>query len=388
MKKVKIMSCALAAGFMMFTALTPNAHAEKNNNVNVQINKTNNTLQTQKEERNRLQKEIKELKKTTKDLETKIKENQAKLDATKKNITDTQRIINEKVEKIAQLEEQIQKREYIIKQRLVAMQDQPRVNIVTQVLVNSKSIVDLMERINSLSLIFESDTTILEAQERDQKQVETEKEAILQKQAELRAYEKELTNTQTELVDDKQKKREALDEMSEKLNKIVMEMSSTQSQLRQLEREAAALQDAYEEEEQTSSNTSGSGTTTPEKPPVIAPPVSNSNVVNYAMKFLGKPYVFGAAGPNAFDCSGFISYVFKKSRTDVSGYLRQATMVSNPQPGDLVFFKNTYKPGPSHMGIYIGNGKMIHASSSQGITISSVRSSYYNSSRWIGYGRF
>ncbi|GGE78913.1 C40 family peptidase [Priestia taiwanensis] len=119
---------------------------------------------------------------------------------------------------------------------------------------------------------------------------------------------------------------------------------------------------------------------------------SNQNVINFAKQQLGKPYVFGASGPSRFDCSGFIYYVHKNngyniSRTNVAGYWSQVQKTSNPQAGDLVFFKNTYKNGPSHMGIYLGGGKFIHASSSKGVIISDVNSSYYQK-HFLGYGRF
>ena len=90
-----------------------------------------------------------------------------------------------------------------------------------------------------------------------------------------------------------------------------------------------------------------------------------------AQKHLGKPYVFGANGPNSFDCSGFVSYVLAHSiypgfeRTTAQGLYNICTPVSraDAQPGDLIFFTGTYNAGRpvTHIGIYIGNGQMIHA---------------------------
>jgi cell wall-associated NlpC family hydrolase len=90
-----------------------------------------------------------------------------------------------------------------------------------------------------------------------------------------------------------------------------------------------------------------------------------------AQRHLGKPYVFGAAGPDSFDCSGFVSYVLARSthpgfgRTTAWGIYNICTPVSrtNARPGDLIFFTETYNAGvpTSHIGIYIGNGQMIHA---------------------------
>ncbi|MCI7472814.1 MAG: C40 family peptidase [Clostridiales bacterium] len=94
-------------------------------------------------------------------------------------------------------------------------------------------------------------------------------------------------------------------------------------------------------------------------------------VVDYAKQFLGVPYVYGGNGPSCFDCSGFTSYIYRHfgytlNRT-ASTQLSNGTPVSKSelQPGDLVFFRyNTSYPA-SHVGIYIGNGQFIHASTNK-----------------------
>jgi cell wall-associated NlpC family hydrolase len=120
-------------------------------------------------------------------------------------------------------------------------------------------------------------------------------------------------------------------------------------------------------------------------------PAGSNSVVAYAYKFLGKPYVWGASGPNAFDCSGFTSYVYKafgvglphQSKSQY-GY-GQAVSKSNLAQGDLVFF-NTYG-SISHVGLYIGGGRFIHAGNSKsGVIVSSLNEGYY-SSRLVGAKR-
>ena len=94
-------------------------------------------------------------------------------------------------------------------------------------------------------------------------------------------------------------------------------------------------------------------------------------IVDYAKQFLGVPYVYGGNGPNSFDCSGFTSYIYRHfgytlNRT-ASTQLSNGVAVSKSelQPGDLVFFRyNTSYPA-SHVGIYIGNGQFIHASTNK-----------------------
>ena len=110
--------------------------------------------------------------------------------------------------------------------------------------------------------------------------------------------------------------------------------------------------------------------------------IQNTIVAN-AKSLLGTPYVWGGTSPAGFDCSGFTQYVYAQSgiRLDrtTSQQVQHGTAVSksNLQPGDLVFLKDTYRSGVSHVGIYIGDGKMIHASSSKGVTTSDLSNSYY-----------
>lgn len=116
-----------------------------------------------------------------------------------------------------------------------------------------------------------------------------------------------------------------------------------------------------------------------------------SEMISLAKSFLGVPYVWGGQSPGGFDCSGYIHYILKSqglssSRTNVVGYWSKAQKISNPQVGDLVFFQNTYKSGPSHIGFYLGNGDFIHAGS-KGIAIDKVNSSYWKK-HFLGYGTF
>lgn len=108
-----------------------------------------------------------------------------------------------------------------------------------------------------------------------------------------------------------------------------------------------------------------------------------TQVVNYAYKFLGKPYVYGAAGPNSFDCSGLTQYVFSHfginlSRTTYT-QVGEGTKVNRKdlKPGDLVFF-NT-QGSTSHVGIYIGNDEFIHAPrTGKPVMVSSLSDGYYS----------
>ncbi|EUJ24238.1 NLP/P60 domain-containing protein [Listeria cornellensis FSL F6-0969] len=107
-------------------------------------------------------------------------------------------------------------------------------------------------------------------------------------------------------------------------------------------------------------------------------------------KHLGKKYKWGATGPTSFDCSGYTSYVFKKSinkaipRTAKQQYNASTKIKANQlKAGDLVFFN--YGSGIAHVGIYVGSGKMINAQNN-GVKYDNISSGYWK--RYIaGYGR-
>jgi cell wall-associated NlpC family hydrolase len=109
-----------------------------------------------------------------------------------------------------------------------------------------------------------------------------------------------------------------------------------------------------------------------------------------ALRFLGTPYVFGGDSPSGFDCSAYVQHVFAMvgislPRTADAQYDAGRPATGGPRPGDLVFFQ-TYTEGPSHVGIYLGKGQFVHASSSHGVMVSNLSESYW-ASRYLGAKR-
>ncbi len=96
-----------------------------------------------------------------------------------------------------------------------------------------------------------------------------------------------------------------------------------------------------------------------------APAAARASAVQKALGKVGAKYRYGAAGPNAFDCSGLVNWAFRNSGRTLPRTSKALSRVGTPvsrgalQAGDLVFFYG----GPSHVGIYVGNGKIVHASS-------------------------
>ena len=117
-----------------------------------------------------------------------------------------------------------------------------------------------------------------------------------------------------------------------------------------------------------------------------------ATLITEAEKYLGYPYVWGGSSPEtSFDCSGFVSYVLTSTglcntgRLGAQGLYNISTPVSDPQPGDLVFFVGTYDTsGISHVGIYVGDGMMLHCGDP--ISYTNLNTNYWQS-HFYAYGR-
>ena len=114
-------------------------------------------------------------------------------------------------------------------------------------------------------------------------------------------------------------------------------------------------------------------------------------ILKEAEKYVGYPYVWGGSSPStSFDCSGFVSYVYNQcgwnfGRLGAQGLYNISTRTSSPKPGDLVFFTGTYDtPGISHVGIYVGDGWMLHCGDP--ISYANLNSSYWQS-HFYAYGK-
>ena len=133
-------------------------------------------------------------------------------------------------------------------------------------------------------------------------------------------------------------------------------------------------------EEQTMQNTNTNNTTT-------VPSSRGEEIVEFAKQYLGCPYVYGGSGPSSFDCSGFTMFVFNNFGINMNhsaqaqSRLGESVSKEDLQPGDLVFFLDYETMDEiGHVGIYVGDGNFIHASSGTGycVKISTLLSGSYD----------
>ncbi|NEW09235.1 cell wall lytic activity [Paenibacillus sp. SYP-B3998] len=125
-------------------------------------------------------------------------------------------------------------------------------------------------------------------------------------------------------------------------------------------------------------------------PPPAAPPAPSmtDQIVQTANAYRGVPYAWGGTTPSGFDCSGFVRYVFQAKGIDLprtSGEMHSeaGTSVTDLKVGDLVFFASK---SINHVGIYVGNNEFISSTTSRGVTVESLGSSYW-SARYVGAKR-
>jgi cell wall-associated NlpC family hydrolase len=120
---------------------------------------------------------------------------------------------------------------------------------------------------------------------------------------------------------------------------------------------------------------------------------ASDTVLLRAFSLIGSPYRFGGVSEAGFDCAGFVQYSYEAAGIELPRTSRSQYGVGVPverdalQPGDLVFFRNTYRRGISHVGLYLGDGQFVHAASRQReVVIDSLDQPYY-AARYAGARR-
>lgn len=119
-----------------------------------------------------------------------------------------------------------------------------------------------------------------------------------------------------------------------------------------------------------------------ETKPIVVSNKNISPIITSAKKYIGVPYKFGGTTPKGFDCSGYLQYIFAQHKislpraADEQYKIGTAVKQAALRPGDLVFF-STYEKGASHCGLYLGDGKFIHVSTSKGVRIDELKDAYW-----------
>ena len=294
---------------------------------------------------------------------------QSSIDESKSKISDTQSSLDDVVSKIADLNNQIEQKQqeinYLessiksleanitakeneVKERMYAMQSYNNSNSYIEFIFGASNFSDFFSRIDSVNEITQFDKELVEKIADEKKQVESQKATVETVKANIVSQQNEQYTLQTQYEDLLAKQQKDLASAESEQSKI----SDTQSSLDSFLSSVVVTQPS----------SSGSSGSTAIKPSTNVPTTNKygSTVVAAAYSKLGCPYVWGASGPNSFDCSGLVMWCYAQAGVSLdhySGSQGQSGAViplSQAQPGDIL-----WKSG--HVGIYIGNGQYIHA---------------------------
>ncbi len=225
-------------------------------------------------------------------------------------------------------------------------------------------------------IFFTSDTDNLLSQVSTVEKVSENQNTVLQTYQEQQAALAELqhsTETDLAVLTEQQKQLTKLRADSEakvaESKKVLATLTATErAAMAAADKKAAA--DAKAKAEAALAQTGASSTTTGNTSAVTGTG-RGATALAYARKQLGKPYVFGAAGPNSFDCSGLTSMAWRAAgvtiprTSETQSRVGKVVSKADLQPGDLVFFYSA--SAPSHVALYVGNGQIIHAPNSRSV---------------------
>ena len=367
---VLVVSLTIGSSQVVYATSAQNKKSEAEKNLN-DVNKKIDNLENKKEEiEGELDTKNEELVNLMVDvgiLEKEIDQNEKQLKQVKKDLKTAQK--NEK------------KQYQAMKKRIKFMYERGDSAVISS-LLESKSMADMLNRVEYFNEVYDYDRNLLDNYEKTRKQVEDLKAQVEDEKKELETAKDDLKQQQKQLetaMANLRSQQANADTQIANAKSLASEYQKTITEQNKIIQQQQAAAAASGRSSGGSSGGSG-GTSKPNSNASVPggnlnPPkttnVSGSDVVNYAMQFVGKPYVWGGKDPNTgADCSGFTSYVYAHfgiSIPSFSGAQRscgQEVSYANAQAGDLICYAG-------HVAIYMGGGQIVHASNAKdGIKIS------------------
>ncbi len=313
-------------------------------------------------------------------VELAIKDNNKMIVQTEEKVKESQFEVKTLQQELTTIQERINKRNELLKKRALSLQVSGKVSYI-DVILGASGFSDFVSRLGAVATMVEADQDLVTQHIEDQKEIEKKQSSVVKKLNDLQNLKTELVGMQAQILEQKEQN----DALKEDLKLKEQEKLALMADL-QIEDGTLASKEA-----QIKGNTYKDDTKETNKINVLIPTTSNetTNIVIHAGdKYIGNSvYVFGG-GRNSydvehgrFDCSGFVAWAFKQAginvgaHTDILKNTGTRVLMSEAQPGDLVFF-DTYKID-GHVGIYLGGGKFIGSQSSTGIAIADLTSGFY-----------
>ena len=376
---------ALAGGMVQSTGATAIQNAQdKINEANAQLDQTNSKISDIEKKQDTLQKEIDSL-------DSELVALLLDIEVLKDEIAQKEADIDQATKDLAEAEATADRQYESMKKRIRFMYERGD-NALIESLLGAGSMADFLNRVEYFNQIYDYDRTMLNEYQDTITQVAELKETLEQEQQDMLALKENQEHQSEELQSMLTKKRATMDDFDTKLaqaealaaqykatiqeqNDIIVaeqariaaeeaERKRREEEERKRQEEERRRQEAAQQQQGGSSSGTSSGGSDGGANPGYATNVSGQEVVNFAMQFVGNPYVWGGTSlTNGCDCSGFVMSVFGHfgiSLPHSSYALRscgQGVSYSNAQPGDLICYSG-------HVAIYIGGGRIVGAQSS------------------------
>lgn len=360
--KKKIVAVLLAAGFISnmvgTTAFATPTRSE-----------AQNSIQLKEKERDEIIKQITEAEAELYKDNAKIEKLMEEVDKYNNQISESEKNIEQTTADLNQAEEDIKGQKDTFGKRMRALYVNG-VDSYLEILLSSEGIYDFITKAENLRTIARHDKKIMNELEDKQTLIAEKKDT--------------LENEKQALLSAKSEKEGSLSELNASKEEHSNKLSALKSEKDKYGSEISELRDIVTRDEVATAPTrpnrgDGENPARPSKPVVNPSGVSGQDIVDYAMNFLGAPYVWGATGPSTFDCSGLTSYVYRQFGMNIGrttyNQINSGRAVSRGelQPGDLVLF-GTYAD-PYHVGIYVGGNQYVHAPTTGDVVkVSSFRS--------------
>ena len=295
----------------------------------------------------------------------------AELEETRGQIAQTEEEIERTEEEISRKEREIAQGQQAISDRLSDSYKHGGTSLL-DVVLGSSDFDELFSNLFYANRIADYDAELVEQVKEDREELRQQQDALQRQQeqlAEQESAQSELVAEQQARVDDVNARVAAQESYYEELDQDLKDKLAEEEAIRIAEEEARRQQELQQQQQGGSAGGSASGNTNTDSG--NAP----SSVVDIALAQVGKPYVWAAGGPGSFDCSGLTSYAYAQvgvsiphqSQQQYNLVARKGHLVydiGSLKPGDLVFWGNGGSAGAIyHVGIYIGGGRYVHASS-------------------------
>jgi len=270
-----------------------------------------------------------------------------------------------------------------VSERLVALYTTNSPDALS-ILLGASSLGDLIERLDSADRIAEEDARIAAEVTRYRNEVQSRQQALVKAESDQEKVVAERASQRASIQSQLAERQALYSSIKDQITQL--EAAERERQARLAAQAKAAAKNHQPAPEPAPSSGSSSGSSTPSAP--APPPSSHSSVVSIALQYLGVPYVWGGASPSGFDCSGLTMYAYAKVGVYLPHNAAMQYGLGHPvarnqlAPGDLVFFN-----GLSHVGMYIGGGRFVHAPHTGDVVkISSLYESWY-ASTYVGARR-